>query len=523
MSKLTELRASVQELRDEIVTLSEIEDITPEDDTRLTEAVAELPTREAELETLEARQAVIDRAAEVSAAVGDQPELRAGYSVPNINVRGSRAAGADVTRDLDQLLWATDETVRAAQGNASIPVEQVVVRSKHDNGPGKVAPRIGAFRPEDREVIRNFQKTVAEMAIVGMMVDRDANTSAKGFQVARSLPQYADQWREVTRALDVDTATAGTEWVPTGIGSSLHERVRASGRVAPLFARVNLPTSPWKWPIEGADLTAYRVAEPTSDTANKITASSATTVAATFDAEIFGARTLWSRTLDVESAVAIAPFQQQKLVQAFVDAEEKAILDGDTDGTHMDTDVHALGATDARWAWDGLRKKAIAQTVPATGQTATSVANLLLLRKAMGLWGVDPSSLAYIVGVSAIHALLSDSNLLTVDKFGPSATILNGQIGSIGGVPVVVSQHIRENLNASGIHDGITETKTYNLCVNREQFAIGQRMALDVETSDVLYAEAFQRVAFAFMREDFQHIGSAATNDDVAIAYNITP
>jgi hypothetical protein len=290
-----------------------------------------------------------------------------------------------------------------------------------------------------------------------------------------------------------------------------------------LFARINLPTSPWKWPIEGGDLTAYRVAEPTSDTASKVTASSATTVAATFDAEIFGARTLWSRTLDVESAIAMAGFQQAKLVQAFVDAEERAILDGDTDGTHQDTDVHALGATDARWAWDGLRKKAIAQTLPAAGQTTTSVANLLLLRKAMGLWGVDPMSLAYIVGVSAIHSLLSDTNLLTVDKFGPSATILNGQIGSIGGVPVIVSQHVREDLNASGVNDGITATKTYNLCVNREQFAIGQRMALDVETSDVLYAETFQRVAFAFMREDFQHIGSAATNDDVAIAYNITP
>ena len=454
---------------------------------------------------------------------GRQESRKAAFPVPNINVRGDYAPGANVTRDLDQMFWATADRVQAAHGNASLPVEQVTIRAKHDNGPGKVAPRIDAFRPQDREVIRAFQATVAEMAIVGMLVDKDANTSAKGFQVARKLPQYADQWRHIMAALDVDTSTAGTEWVPTGIGATLHEKVRASGRVAPLFQRINLPTSPWKWPIEGADLTAYRVAEPTSDTASKVTASTGTTVAATFDAEIFGARTLWSRTLDVESAIAMAPFQQRRLVQSFVDGEEKAILDGDTDGTHMDTDVNALGATDARWAWDGLRKKGIAQTVPATGQTATSVANLLLMRKAMGKWGVNPSSLAYIVGVSAVHALLSDTNLLTVDKFGPSATILNGQIGSIAGVPVIVSEHIREDLNASGVNDGITTTKTYNLCVNRDEFAIGQRMALDVETSDVLYAETFQRVAFAFMREDFQHIGSASTNDDVCIAYNIAP
>jgi HK97 family phage major capsid protein len=451
-----------------------------------------------------------------------QEARKAAFPTPNINVRGDYSVGANVTRDLDQMFWATADTVRAAQGTAAIPVEQVVVRAKSDNsGPGKVAPRIAAFRPQDQATIRDFQNIVAEMAVVGMMVDRDANTSAKGFRVARSLPQYAQQWKHIMAALDVDTSGEGAEWVPTGIGASLHERVRAAGKVAPLFARITLPSNPWKWPIEGGDLTAYRVAEPTSDTATKVTASTAGTVAATFDAEIFGARTLWSKSLDVDSAIAIAAYQQMKLVQAFVDAEEKAILDGDTDGTHQDTDVQAIGATDARTAWDGLRKKALAQTLVTA--TTTSVANLLALRGGMAKWGVNPAQLAYIVGVSALHDLIADTNLLTVDKFGPNATILNGQIGSIAGVPVIVSEHVREDLNATGVNDGITATKTYNLCVNRGEFAIGQRMALDVETNDVLYGETFQRVAYAFMREDFQHIGSAATNDDVAMSYNVTP
>lgn len=448
-----------------------------------------------------------------------QESRKAAY-VPNIAVRGSYSTGAGVTRDLDELLWATGETVRAAGGNAPVQVEQIMIRSSV-NDPGRAAPRISAFRGEDRELIRQFQSTVAEMSLVGMMVDSDAKTSAKGFEVARSLPQYKERWTHLLRAMDVDTSGEGGTWVPTGIGATLHEQVRASGKVAPLFERINIPTNPWKMPIEGTDLTAYLVAEPTSSTATKVTASTAGTVAATFDAEIFGARTLWSRSLDADSAVAIAPYVQRKLVFAFVDAEEKAILDGDADGTHQDSDANSAGATDARWAWDGLRKKAIAQTTVTA--TTTTVANLLALRAGMGKWGVNPADLAYIVGVSAAHDLLADSNLLTVDKLGPNATILTGMIGQIGGVPVIVSEHVRENLNASGVHDAITTTKTYNLCVNRREFAIGQRMAFDVMTSDELYAETFQRVAVAFMREDFQHIGSAAANDDVAISFNVTP
>ena len=464
--------------------------------------------------------AAITKEADTERFNSQEGRRSANYPVPNINVRGHNSVGANVTRNLDDLLWATAETVPASEGHGHNRVEQVIVRASV-NDAGHAAPRISAFVPEHRETIRDFQKLVAEMAVVGMMVDEDANTSRKGFQVARQLPQYADQWKHIMAAMDVDTSAEGTEWVPTGLGANVHEKVRASGKVATLFDTINLPTNPWKWPIAGADLTAYRVAEPTSDTATKVTASTSGTGAATFDAEIFGVRTLWSRSLDADSAVAIAARMVNQIAQAFADAKEKAILDGDTDGTHQDADVHALGSLDARWAWDGLRKKAIAQTVVTA--TSTSVANLLALRKGMGKWGVNPADLAYIIGVSAYHALLADTTLLTVDKYGPRATILNGEVGSISGVPVIVSEHVREVLNASGVEDGITQTKTYNLCVNRNEWVMGQRMAIDVKTSDELYLETFQRVAVAFTREDFQHIGTAATNEDTAISYNVTP
>ena len=96
-------------------------------------------------------------------------------------------------------------------------------------------------------------------------------------------------------------------------------------------------------------------------------------------------------------------------------------------------------------------------------------------------------------------------------------------IGSLYGVPVIVSEFVRENLNASGVQDGITTTKSYNLCVNRNEWVMGQRMALDVEVDDSIYRETYQRVVVGFMREDFQNVGEASSNDDTAIGYNLTP
>lgn len=471
------------------------------------------------------------RQAEGDDVLRSNQEARRSWTAPtSVNFNRIDHAPEHATRSLDELLWATEEVVRAGSSSddgifrtnplgAVAPVDQVIVRAAEGEA-GVLAPRITEILPERRQAIRSFQKTVADMAIFGMMIDKSASNSREGFEVARSHRAFADQWNHVLRAMDVDTSGEGGAWVPTGIGANLHEKTRAMGKIAPLFTRIDIPTNPWKWPLEGADATAYRVAEPTGDTESKMTASTPGTVAATFDAEIFGGRVLFSRSLEADSALAVLPFTKMKLAKAFYIAEEMAILDGDTDGTHQDTDVQAIGSTDARTAWDGLRKRALAETTQAT--TTTSVANLAAIRKSMGKWGVNPMDLAFIVGVSSLHVIQSDSNVLTVDKFGPNATILNGQIGSLYGVPIICSEYVREGLNASGVQDGITTTKTYNMCVNRNEWAIGQRMALDIEVDDSIYRETFQRVVIAFQREDFQSIAAASTDDTTSIGYNVT-
>lgn len=469
---------------------------------------------------------------QISAAVAEQGDTRRGswldhartVQIPRVITSGEPAS---VNRSLDELLWATAEDVAAGSfdktgrfrqhSTARNAVDQVTVRSA--DGAAVLAPRIDEFRPEHRSAVRSFQRTVADMCLFGMLVDKSAKSSSDGFQAARSHRLFKSRWENSLRAMDVDTSAEGTEWVPTGIGASLHEKVRAAGKVAPLFTRIDIPTNPWKWPIEGADATAYRVAEPTADNESKPTASTPGTGAPTFDAEIIGARTLFSRSLDADSALAILPFGQMKLTWAFVNAEETAIINGDSDGTHQDSDIGA-STTDPTTLWDGLRKRGIAQTV-ATATTCTAL-NLGVVRKAMGKWGVNPTDLAFIIGVTNMHTLLADTNLLTVDKMGPNAVILNGQIGSVFGVPVIVSEWVRETLNASGVYDGITTTKTSMLCVNRNEWAIGQRMALDIEVDDSIYRETFQRVLVAFQREDFQNLG-ASTDENTAIAYNVTP
>jgi len=487
----------------------------------------------------EAREKLTGDIADVEARIADIDANRrdsadAAEKIKRFNIQrpssvNNGVRGSDHT--LDELLWATASEVRAGSldniGNvvphmtARAAVERVEVRNA-DKQP-VLAPRINEFTEARAVAIRNFQQTIADMQVFGMLIDKRATTGSEGFMVAREHPAFKDQYKRVLRAMDTDTSNEGVDWIPTGIGSSLHERVRASGKVAPLFQRINLPTNPWKWPLEGADATAYRVAEPTSDTATKVTASTPGTGATTFDAEIMGGRVIFSKSLEADSAIAVLPYVQRKLVQAFVDAEEKAILDGDADGTHQDTDTQAVGATHMSSAWDGLRKRALANA-SASGGSALTVALLAARRADMDHYGLNPAECAFIVPISSYYALVTDTNVITVDKFGPQATILNGQLGSLYGVPIIVSEHVRTNLNASGVHDAITATKTYALCVNRNEWVMGARTPLALETDDSIYRETYQRVVIGFMREDFANINALGTSeDDTSIVYNVTP
>lgn len=448
--------------------------------------------------------------------------------------RAVRRTRFDVrTVPLDGLLWATSRTVLcgAVANDLSFMPSQMGVRNVVDQifltvpgSDGYWAPRLEDL--DRAEEVRQFQNLVADMSIFGMLVDKSTRSAQEGFQVARGHDLYKDQWRWTCRALDVDSSGEGAEWVPTGVGGAMHERVRAVGKVSALFSRVQMPQGLWKWPLEGSDSVAYRVAEPTSDTATKVTVSNAGTAGVTFDAEILGARVLFSRSLDQDSAMAIVPFVRNKIVRAFADAEEKAILDGDTDGTHMDSDVHALGSSDARWAWDGLRKRGLANgaTADASNGELTST-RLGAVRAAMGRYGLVPDRLAVIVGPASYYSVISDANVITVDKYGPDATILHGEIGRVWGMPIIVSEHVRENLNASGVYDGITTNRTYGLVVNIEEWAMGVREPLNVTVDGSPYRESYQRVATGYMRADFQNInadGSSAKDTGIVYSINIT-
>lgn len=335
-------------------------------------------------------------------------------------------------------------------------------------------------------------------------------------------PQSLQLWKmnsnaitELRKAMDTAETGGGAEWIPTGFSKELIDRVRIEMKVATLHQRIPMPTNPFKVPVLKTDPIAYLIAESTSDEAPKFKTSQDVTRNFQFTAKKLAVRIVFSEELTEDSIVPILPHLKSQIVTALRAGEEKGIIDGDTAATHQDSDV--TDSKDARKAWNGYRKTTLAA---AKVDLATfNIANLRTIRSSLtNIYAADVNKLAYICSVRGMITLMGVAEVLTVDKYGPKASILTGEIAKIDNIPVVLSEYARDDFNASGVYDGVTTSKSLLILVNRDAFMIGDRRQVTVKVWQDPRTD--QQELIITERLDFQSPFDTTTDKVVAFGYN---
>lgn len=131
-------------------------------------------------------------------------------------------------------------------------------------------------------------------------------------------------------------------------------------------------------------------------------------------------------------------------------------------------------------------------TVTNTGTVTT--ADLRKLRKDLGVWGLEPSDLRYIVSTETYFDLMDDTIFQTMDKVGAAATVLTGQVGQIGGTPVLVSDAFAARTGGTSS----TNTNIGAICVAPANFLAGNQRGLRFDTQDLV--ETQRKVLVASLR-----------------------
>lgn len=189
-----------------------------------------------------------------------------------------------------------------------------------------------------------------------------------------------------------------------------------------------------------------------------------------------------------DALMVLMPIVRDAMVRRVARAMDKAFLLGA--GTGVDP-VKGLASYDAS-----------SVVVPSITGPAT-VANLRAMRKDLGALGLDPSEVTFVVSTDIYYDLLEDATFQTMDKVGAQATILTGQIGNVGGSPVIVSAEFPTE--ASG-----TATGTANIgaiAFNTSNFVVGNQRGLRMDTQDLV--ETQRKVLVASLRTGMTQISTS--------------
>ena len=209
-------------------------------------------------------------------------------------------------------------------------------------------------------------------------------------------------------------------------------------------------------------------------------------------------------------------------------AKERAIIDGDDTNSgsgqgsgHMDSDVAAI-SKDFRKAFKGLRKRALAAgNTYDNASDGFGLATIEGMVQVLGKHAVEKGLLQGILGSSLNHKIVFGGipEILTKDKAQEVATLFNGKMPPLFGIPFHTSEWMREDLNASGVY-AASQVLTTVLLFRKDRFVFGARAPLklwatpSLADSDKMYLAAKERFTFG-------GIPQSSTEKSVAIAIGV--
>jgi HK97 family phage prohead protease/HK97 family phage major capsid protein len=275
----------------------------------------------------------------------------------------------------------------------------------------------------------------------------------------------------------------------TDFTSEVMEQMQIELKIAPMLRNMEVTAQNFKIPVADEETNGdiaqfangtYNVGE--TDSTRVPTTRQNTITAVNLTPHKFMGTTHLAKDEQEDVLIPLLDFQVRSLTRRMARAIDKALLRGDgslSGFTASPTNSIVAGTGYASvitglcpLAYNGGSALRIGTGGTSTKATPTTIASA---RAALGRYGLDVGSnnLVYLTSIEGYNDLVTTSDFRTMDKFGDKATYITGQVGSIYGIPVVISEFL-DVVGVSGNHVG--------LLVYLPGFIVGRRRALEVES-----------------------------------------
>lgn len=348
-----------------------------------------------------------------------------------------------------------------------------------------------------------MKRLANDRMMVKSMLVGDQSTPKLDLAIARHLAVAPRSIAAQVSKANYDGAGVGAELIPDQFLAELHMEYQVPTVVRSLFSEVQMTSNTMLAPRINRGGRPYIKGTVTSDNPALYPVSTVQMGQAQITAKGLSTRYILDEELIEDSAVLLLPAMQRMIAKDMRDAVEDALINGDSAATHQDAiaswnirerwGASGLGGSnDHRRLWTGLRAASYDKSTTLDVNNVDA-AKLLELISKLGEYAAADKVL--IVSPEALYeSLMGLEQVITLDKFGPQATILSGQMGSIFGMPIVVSRFLSDDLATTGLYTGSGAT-TGMLCVSRDSWNIFARRGISIQQEQDIKSGAYNMVA----------------------------
>lgn len=297
------------------------------------------------------------------------------------------------------------------------------------------------------------------------------------------------------KAMDSAESGYGQQLIGAQYVADLWDAARPESRIFSLIDTFDMTAPTAYLPVE-ADLPEMLfVSEATSSTQSDYATSATGSNRVQVDAKKFIIHQIWSGELEEDSIIPFIPYLRRQAALAIAHYSDAAVLNGDTTNAatgNINLDDADPADTKYYLAFDGLRHAGLVDNTANSKDAGGAVTFKLLkdqltrMRDAAKLidWGhpINPADVVYVTDPTTVEAIAQLDEVLTVDKFGPGATVLTGQLAAIGRNPLISSMAMSlTEADGKVSNTGANNVKGQVVAFNRRGLKAGWRRRIKVE------------------------------------------
>lgn len=278
------------------------------------------------------------------------------------------------------------------------------------------------------------------------------------------------------------TGDAG-DFIPEEFASEFIDLVREQNWLRSLFRTINMPSATFFIPKITGDASVFFVStEATQPTESKPAFASAGSVK--LEAIKLMGYVQVSNETDEDSKIAMMPIIKSSMAEAIARAEEEAFLNGQ---------YRTYNADDPRSAFPGLLKLAEDASQTVVADNADLIATIEKARLKLGVHGRSVDNLVLLVNNFTGSKIRLLSQVITVDKYGPNATILKGEVGKVMGITVVEDFYLPDDDTSAATFKAPANAEKGNaLLVNKMSPIIGDRRKVKFDQDKVISTDSIE-------------------------------